>query len=711
MSNYQSSEWKKLCEYGSWLVDVQRKAFKQIEAGTISDGFATGKPDEVMARVYALESIFLSLGMIKEVGRELAKPEVGYPRLDDQLASDRNLLALSSFRGDTPRRLREAYQKFALEIVTFAEKMGKTNAKPAPYAGFFDFDMEVWVLTCLLDIKDVYFGDDPVDKAIAGQRELVGRIDAVIADRIDAFRRAQSEDISDLGLVGWYGSVGTMSDLQQKSAISALAQSEGGRLALTRMRKKDSKATNQTLFRSVLTRPEVIDTTLLSTRAVCTFVVVGKEIYDKIPAVEEVEKASKSFALEAFEDFERKRMESEEFGHFCLAQLKRFAASPLTLENIDGYVHLCGILSFALSRGYFFADSDGEKLREELSGFGFATRTDIINSMVTKLRQEGKKLLLDASQQENYFVATADLRLLLNDDGTDRDLKDPAQRERIEPRLDGASEVANDQRRHTFVYLVVLPIAVKALAQLATEERRRISKVAHDKWSEVTFPPWIEDVEKLGDDLVEQMIKQSLRRSETGEAFGEWKGEHDWSVTAAIVEALNVWCVALAYRTAWKESQQVEPARQIIDGDRPGLSSDQEAFERFLTVLQRHATAPQGNGGASVGQGLQYLPIVDALMVSCLGYYPHDTGMNRTSLGIEMLFKIAMYVQHKSKQTPLQLVIDIAKKKIDAEMRKVKTEIVDPETRFADICKQIDVECRIPAPEGERLAQSSETRH
>ena len=143
MAVYASADWQNLCRYAELLTAVQNMAFGQIARSAIKDAATEDKPtEEVMPCIFALETIMISFGVIKDVADRLADPKVDYSEFNSQIRDVACLRDLSEdFSNKHPRAkdLGKAFDQHAEKIIEFAESF-KGEIEPRPYGGFVDFD-------------------------------------------------------------------------------------------------------------------------------------------------------------------------------------------------------------------------------------------------------------------------------------------------------------------------------------------------------------------------------------------------------------------------------------------------------------------------------------------------------------------------------------------------------------------------------------------
>jgi hypothetical protein len=227
-----------------------------------------------------------------------------------------------------------------------------------------------------------------------------------------------------------------------------------------------------------------------------------------------------------------------------------------------------------------------DKFRDSIEKHGYKDRADVINALLLAYentvwgylsRTEG-----ELYRSKNRFITTHDLARIYDNEGKLRPLV--TSKEKL--------EIGNDADRnyHSFEYVLTLPIAIKALAQLSYSERlSRFEATKLEKWSELQFPAWLPKVETLAEDLVEVMLKVHVRNDKGTLFWGVWQDEHDWSVTAAVVDALSLWCGSLACRWAYNEHTGK------VEGDGPeGTDAvERKVVAEFFNLLRAKTSGSQ----------------------------------------------------------------------------------------------------------------------
>ena len=488
--------------------------------------------------------------------------------------------------------------------------------------------MEIWVLACLLDFKDVFFSRG-ISAEIAEERDFEKRIDDLVTNRLADFARERNP----ISRVGWYGSMRVMKSISDliddiKRQQRELKQNPGLTIALEDVEDKKWES----LIQELIKHDAIAETILLSTRAVCAFVVLAHDVLTFQKAAGDVSTY--------FDAIEQRILKSDDFAAFCLERLKKYTEpSRLIEEDIDAFIHLTGILAFALSKGYFSpqGSDDKNKLRENLKEkFGFENRQAIIGAIVERFSDVNQVLTSRKSKfydKENWFVATANLQKLYEDDGKMKTLR----------KLQEKEAIGED---YSFKFLVALPIAVKAMAQLSIDERLdRMAGLSHDRWGELEFAPWLTRVEDLGDELVNAMLDIHIQRS-GNTAWGVWKGAHDWTVTAAVVDALSLWCAALACRYALNEQTGIVTRR--TSGTEGIPREDQEVVAAFFGLLKKHTTpSPVEAANSADRDSLEWLNILWRLSGPSGPALNFDTkNSGRPFLGLDNAAKVAALIKH-----------------------------------------------------------------
>jgi hypothetical protein len=699
MARSKSNEWEQLKEHARLLRSIQTKLFEQVDKGVITDDIADSKEaaNEIMPRVYAIESALVSLGSISSVSNSL-REGAGYVKLEDDIQDDVVLRDLSiDYLRDKERTKRFArlFKEHAVDVLTFVENIEKTPITPKPYGGFVDFDMEVWALACLIDIKDVFFRRRIDTRIAEDNKELEKRIETVVSSRLEQIRQEATDGINKNVRVGWYGSMTAMKsirellpnkkiqrDLEKQKNLSAALQGVGGSW--------------EALLGKILNHRAVVETILLSTRAVCAFVAIAQDVL----VSSRVGNKGGEDVSQTFKDIENDVLRNEAFAQFCLSQLAQYRQTRrLPLEDVDPFIHLTGILAFSLSRGYFSAPDGKAKgeLRESLQR-DFKDRNEIVVTMLDKYERDVVDLLIkddsDLYREKNIFVATSDLARLYDEDGNLKSLRT----------IEDKAEIGGaDLDHHTFVYVVALPIAVKALAQLSIGERlNRMAAVNHEHWGELEgeFADWLPRVDALGETLVAAMSRLNIKRSADGNtAWGVWEGQHDWSVTAAVVDALGLWCGALACRAAFNAQTglAIRPPEKDPDRDPVGPfpASDSRIVAEFFDLVSRRTTPPEreeSNGGDNEAL-LEWLGILRRVSSPALNFEPRSFGSDteRTSsksLGLENAFKVVALVQYIRQQMnePLDELVPTVCEHITEVL---KLEKAGPDVMFNDLCGRI----------------------
>lgn len=680
MARSDLGELEQLREHAQLLIAIQNKLFEQVEKGSITDDISQGSPDEIMPRIFAIESALVPLGALSMVSSLLRDESSGYSRLEENIQRDSKLqdLSIDFLRGkDRARWFTKLYQQYGKEILSFVEAIQKTQVVPKPYGKFVDFDMEVWALACLLDFKDVFF-QRQIDSNIAKQQEFEKKIDGLVSNRLDDFDFAREGrgGINSVSRVGWYGSMASMerlSELQTKRA-----QQHG----LVQDHPNVAKALKRTggwdaLIEELANHDAIAETVLLSTRSVCAFVVLAHDVL-ALRKGEEGGGAVSTF----FDNIEKDVLRTDGFAAFCLGRLRKYKQIPrLPLEEIDPFIHLTGILAFALSRGYFSPNDNKNEIRATLKEFDFNNRGEIIDAIMDKFRDVGDLLVRGDSEmydQENRFVATADLARLYTDDGALKLLRS------VEDKAAIGDD--NDRDDHSFQFVVSLPIAIKALAQLSIDERLdRMTAVHHDQWTQLTFAPWLERVEQLGERLVGAMSELNVHRA-GNVAWGVWKGKHDWSVTAAVVDALGLWCAALACRYALTERIGQGP-----DVSNEFSTEDQKVVAAFFGLLKQHtAPKPAAEGNGANDESLEWIRILRQVSSAALNFEPRDNGADPSkSLGLENIFRVVAMIQHIRRElgTPLEVVVPTVRGLIKQVLETKKK--MDTSDMFVELCLRI----------------------
>ncbi len=624
--------------------------------------------DAIMPRIFALDSALIPFSAVTPISRRLEK-DAKFVDLAASLRRDRDirdLLSVSS--SDTGRRILELSRDRLDETLTFIENAVKGNsAVPAPYGTFVDFDMLVWALGYVLDLKTTLSQSNTAKSQSTDSDETI-RIETLVKEGLAALIQRGQEGLASSELRhGWYASLETMESLfEQRGTFKGTA----GKDRISNRKDNLSKAFVRhqqkldPLLLEIVDSPAFVESIFVATRAICVFVSIAKEVAEE--AERESGVASETSLSAYFTDLETEVFRQDSFGQFCLTQLKKYTLDrqgrPLPLDHYDPFIHLTGILAFALAEGYFSpTDDDGkpmtESLRPKFVEIGFANRTAIIDAIVDTFEGPLIQALGDQLNpiniEENRFVATAELHRLFDGDGNLMLLDNVQKKSGIERDPNDKSPTAYlDRRNHSFTYLVALPIALKGLAQMVREElMSRLLETPSTEWKTAAakLPNWVGRVETMCGKLVKTLYDVNINK-EGDKRIGVWKGKPSWSVTAAVVDALSVWMGVLTCRVAI-ELASGEAEETLTEGiDFP--SSDIGVVKDFFSLLTKYTSPPpappvqtQPESPAVEPSLLQWLNSIKTVADVGIFYNPSSNAGFTTTLGPEQVLKTVKLIK------------------------------------------------------------------
>ncbi|MBF0393064.1 MAG: hypothetical protein HQL38_10315 [Alphaproteobacteria bacterium] len=594
----------------SYIAGIQGELLQQLNEGGFVDDFVKGTEGAFMHLAFGAEAVVIPVGIFHHLATELSV-KAGFEGIKRKLEDDPRMSRFSVARirnselAESFRLLfSEVYEKL-LDKITDIE-----NANPAPYGDRLVLDIESWLLSAMVDLDDVYFlRPQVIDKSIAREqvehhknfvRELSARLETLLQVQTYNFPDGRNRR-------GWYASIPVM------KAFRDYLDGQGVQVARKALKSLPAAYDNgwKEVLATVLDHPNVVETTLVSTRAMIAFLSVAKGVYQNRPQSLADDAAGEVVGL--IDKVEKALFRDDVFANFVLQRLASLDASGrIATEEYDATIHLFGILSFVLPRGYFCDDDEIETLRKRLHASGFTDRASAIERMIGVLDGpfgDELKKLKGEFDNETYFVASAKLEILLNEDLT--------------PRSYGAAEAREEAlpASERFPYILALPLMVKALAQLLFEERLRLLTASlPDDWPSIAWPDWVPKLERQCGEMADVMVKKFLKPSRMLEGAqgyaGHWRQDRDLSVTAAVCDSLSIWCGAMMMKAA-VDGDYTE------DRDLPAVqpSEDQQVCLRFFEMLKRYtqgAVESQGRPNLDVhATVLDWLSLVHQVTRHC----------------------------------------------------------------------------------------------
>lgn len=570
------------------LIDLEAKANPDLRKSAL------------MPLAWGAESIVIPFGLLQGLGADLAGEVPDYGVVQAAFKDPESFLFSMSLPSvvEDSTKLAQLEQLVELVAVPLADTLTKPGpAGVAPYAERDVLDLHMWRLAALIDLDELFFlGDQPPSEAIRKEQAKVHEacIFAIVNSLGDIDRISNYDWPGSCNLHGWYADPATMASLDK---LIDKAE-DGHRLPLSMLDFTPADTSPEhwgPVLEKLTSHQAVVETTLVTTRAVCSVLPVAKDVFQNWldaqtgPGATKNEKKLRMFVkkiLDMFSGIEDKVFRDPAFGRFLLNRFIDVAgAGTVSLEHYDQFVHLVGILGFALSKGYLAGDGDKHELRPDLARDGYRDRNDVIQRIMAILKGSFGDQLCDVSSefnlQETWFVTTDDLTVLFEDDdeGTPKVWATPA--ERVE-KLPTAAR---------FRFGAGLPLIIKALSNLAFETLRDfLTSHAHGDWkakAESGLPTWLDDVLSTNEKLVDAMLKMLYPNADGWCVF---EGGRDLNATASTVDALSMWCGVLLCRAALEgELEEKTPLRPLQP------DPDYEIFQNFLTLLRRHTgSKPSG---------------------------------------------------------------------------------------------------------------------
>ncbi len=548
------------------------------------------KNNAYMPKVFAIESVLIPLGFLNNLAIQLADGKADHGYLRDTIISNPDMQQLSltilQKKTENKKRYKELYDYCVPGVVNAVRDIDADKNAPKPYNAFNILDLETWLLASLIDIFDAYFGADPLNKEIAKDNEAREQIVNALVERLENISTGTEVGINkEFGKRGWYASTQIVEQLNKYS--KALVRRSAKKTNEYLPEDGDIDAWNN-LIEGMLVLPAVIESTLVTTRAVCALLVVGKEVFAEGGFEAEVEDDAR-LIRNAFANAEKEVLRSEHFLQFVFGLLEKFKSiDSIDAKDFDQFIHLTALLAFAFKGGYFLDDQDlgnVDKLNEVATNAGFPDRASVMavikKHLVWKSGLRSELVRTDEGAVLNkltYFLATGDLTVLVDENTGDFiPFANPTEKEAFSP-------------KHKFSYNLALPLIVKAMAQISLDERFRLMvSTHHEEWPDISWPEqWLFEIEESADYYAESMIENYVQQRD-GNVVGICanSGEPDLSLTAAVVDALSIWVGSLALRNALEQVVGSISSPSVVAQP---VDSDHAVVDQFFQLLKRRTT-------------------------------------------------------------------------------------------------------------------------
>jgi len=671
--------WPQVGEHASTLLAIRDTLFDQLERdGYFSDSLVADRrlPSKENARLLAplafgVEGALIPLGLFSYTAALLK--ERGYLKLSDLMIEDP---ALKRFAVDklknTPEAMRFARlfeSAFGL-LSSFDFARGREFA--APYADQDVLDIDCWILAALVDLDDLFFMGSPFipsvrieqkkqhDKALQVLSQALGRM-----QRVAKFTNYPDE----LNRRGWFG------NLEIMEALDNLPYDGPARTALQEKLPDFPGIPTpddwKRVFQTILTHRNIVETTLVTTRAVLMFSVVAEATYRELGGDSASDAKALAPLLQFFDTTTNEIFRNDTFAEFVLTEFSRIAAFPvIPAEDYDIFIHAIGILSFAVTRGFFSEVGDVDQFREVPRRL-VRDRSDLVGRLLNAIEGGFEGALVKENsfvESPNWFVATKDWSLLFGPDGK------PA----IRYTPDDKKSLGEGDR---FQFILALPLVVKALANISYEERQRVLRtVKPEDWKAYAWPTWLSRVDILAEKLARAMVTKHVKTDGASRIGFSRDAAVDLSVTAGVVDALSLWCAALMLRAVAdgeleSESIVVPPSFDPFIG----LTADDiAAVGGFFQLLKRWTGPPtqgfEGNGRETAEEPAATTPIHAAeadffhvlwqVMQACYGVldggfdWEKGTAQTARSCSFQEFVQVVGLVRHLQRQTEDQSIRD-----------------------------------------------------
>ncbi|MES9903158.1 MAG: hypothetical protein ABW168_10850, partial [Sedimenticola sp.] len=504
MANNSTKIFEKLLMCAKIIGGIQGQISRQISSNDgLTDDLIESSPEAdkksaYMPKVFAIESVLIPLGFLNNLATQLADGKACHGYFQNELLENPGMQVLShtilKTKMETKKTYKDLYDYCVPGIVNAVQNIDVDKNAPEPYNSFNILDLETWLLASLIDIFDTYFGADPLSEEIANDNKAREQIVNALVERLENISTGTDVGINkEFGKRGWYASTQIVGQLNKysKSLVRRRAKKANKHLP----EDEDIDAWDN-LIEEVLALPAVIESTLVTTRAVCALLVVGKEVFAEGDFEAEVEDDARVIR-NAFASAEKEVLCSEHFLQFVFGLLEKFKSIDLIdAKDFDQFIHLTSLLAFAFKGGYFLDDQEPgnvDKLNAVATNAGFPDRASVMavikKHLVQKtgLRNELVRIGEDAVLDKlTYFLATGDLTVLVDKNTGDFiPFTSPKDKEAF-------------PSEHKFSYNLALPLIVKAMAQISLDERFRLmASTYHEEWSDICWPEeWLFEIEE-----------------------------------------------------------------------------------------------------------------------------------------------------------------------------------------------------------------------
>lgn len=607
--NDRRPAWQQLGEHTDTLLAIRNSLFGQFERdGYFSDELVAKQPADkrptlLAPLAFGAEGVVIPLGLFSYIARVLDE-EQGYQRLKQVMMASDSVLARFTIEAvkntKEAKRFSDLFQKAFPLLCKFSFEAA--DSQLAPYAEQDVLDLDCWILAALVDLDDLFFmGSSDFDRKVSRtQRQHHERAIDVLSNALGELQVLLNLNYpSGLNRRGWFGNLDIMNALGDLPTRATEQKSLREKLhGLPAGGKRDDWLA---FVEKVLSHPNIVETTLVTTRAVLTFIVVAESAYREQTDGAEPSTDTLGPLLDFFDTAGNEIFRGKPFAAFVLREFTRLANLELIPpEDYDAFIHTIGILSFAVTRGYFAEGDDPEQFREDVRKL-VPSRTELVNGILTAIEGSFEGALVKSGsfvEDPNWFVATKDWALLFDDAVTPLVRSTPVAK----------SELTD---KHSFQFILALPLVVKALANISFEERLRLMrKRPAEEWRRIGWPPWLARVDAMADRLTRAMVSKHLRAEESG-LIGVSKGAVDLCVTAGVVDALSLWCAALMLKSVADGELEPEdegpgPTGTTLDGL---AAEDIAAVTGFFHLLRRWTGGPATEATAPETDQIETLPV------------------------------------------------------------------------------------------------------
>src|SRR5258708_5556296 len=429
MSTERSTSWSQMTEHAQTLLAIRASLFDQFERdGCFSDALvqtipATQRAGLLAPLAFGAEGVVIPLGLFSYIARTLDEKK-GYLALKEKMTADSTLKRFAVERVKTTEERSRFEKLFEKAFPLLSEfSVERASNQLAPYAAQDVLDLDCWILAALVDLDDLFFmGPEFIAKIKDKQQQQHERAIEVVSDALGKLQGLLNLNYpSDANRRGWVGNLDIMkalNDLPITASEQRVLPEKISGLPAAGAKREEWLG----FIGKVLSHRNVVETTLVTTRAVLTFTVVAESAYREQETTSSAGVTERlKEAIGFFDSSGNDIFRAPAFGSFVLQEFIRLTAlAVLPSEDYDAFIHTIGILSFAVTRGYFADGEDPERFRDDVQKLVPDRRT-LVDMMLTAIEGGFEGVLVKQGsfvEKPNWLLATKNWQLMVDAEGT-----------------------------------------------------------------------------------------------------------------------------------------------------------------------------------------------------------------------------------------------------------------------------------------------------